>query len=38
MPCACQCYFDIETEGEATGRVVIGLYGKTCPKTAENFR
>ena len=31
-------YFDIEIGGEAAGRVVMGLYGKTVPKTAENFR
>jgi len=31
-------YFDITHGDEAMGRVVIGLYGKTTPKTAENFR
>lgn len=31
-------YFDIEQDGESLGRVVFGLYGKTVPKTAENFR
>ena len=31
-------FFDIEHDGESLGRVVMGLYGKTVPKTAENFR
>ncbi|KAH7548371.1 hypothetical protein ACOSP7_032196 [Xanthoceras sorbifolium] len=31
-------YFDIEVGGKHTGRVVMGLFGKTVPKTAENFR
>ena len=32
-----QVFFDIEIGGEAAGRVVIGLFGKTVPKTVENF-
>ncbi|ORY44693.1 hypothetical protein BCR33DRAFT_784779 [Rhizoclosmatium globosum] len=28
-------YFDIEQDGKALGRIVMGLYGKTVPKTAE---
>ena len=31
-------FFDITEGDEALGRIVIGLYGKTTPKTAENFR
>jgi len=31
-------YFDVEHGGKPLGRVVMGLYGKTVPKTAENFR
>jgi len=31
-------YFDITQGDEPLGRVVLGLYGKTVPETAENFR
>lgn len=31
-------FFDIEADGEFIGRIVFGLYGKTVPKTTENFR
>ena len=31
-------FFDIEIAGEPAGRIVMGLYGKTTPKTAENFK
>lgn len=31
-------YFDVEIGGKPAGRVLIGLFGKTVPKTVENFR
>ncbi|VDO62354.1 unnamed protein product [Heligmosomoides polygyrus] len=30
-------WFDIESNGVQMGRIVIGLFGKTVPKTAQNF-
>eukprot|EP00754_Rhynchopus_humris_P006803 Rhum_TRINITY_DN13223_c0_g2::Rhum_TRINITY_DN13223_c0_g2_i1::g.58246::m.58246 len=30
--------FVLESDPEATKRVVIGLFGKVCPRTCENFR
>ncbi|CDO93178.1 unnamed protein product [Kluyveromyces dobzhanskii CBS 2104] len=30
-------YFDIQHGDESVGRVVIGLYGETTPKTVQNF-
>eukprot|EP00331_Platyophrya_macrostoma_P021684 CAMPEP_0176456518 /NCGR_PEP_ID=MMETSP0127-20121128/31336_1 /TAXON_ID=938130 /ORGANISM="Platyophrya macrostoma, Strain WH" /LENGTH=173 /DNA_ID=CAMNT_0017846493 /DNA_START=65 /DNA_END=586 /DNA_ORIENTATION=+ len=31
-------FFDITIGGKPAGRVVIGLFGKDTPKTAENFK
>ena len=30
-------YLDLEIEGDAAGRVVVGLFGATNPKTVRNF-
>lgn len=30
-------YLDLEIEGAPAGRVVIGVFGATSPKTARNF-
>jgi len=30
-------YFDVTIGGEPIGRIVIGLFGKTVPKTVKNF-
>uniref|UniRef100_A0A1D1XUD9 Peptidyl-prolyl cis-trans isomerase n=1 Tax=Anthurium amnicola TaxID=1678845 RepID=A0A1D1XUD9_9ARAE len=31
-------FLDVNIDGQNAGRIVIGLYGKTVPKTVENFR
>lgn len=31
-------FFDITIDGEPAGKIVMGLFGKDVPKTAENFR
>ncbi|WOL19011.1 peptidyl-prolyl cis-trans isomerase CYP19-4-like [Canna indica] len=31
-------FFDVEISGQPAGRIIMGLYGKIVPKTAENFR
>ena len=31
-------FFDVQIGGKDEGRIVMGLFGDTVPKTAENFR
>ena len=31
-------FFDMNIDGKPAGRITIGLFGKTVPKTVENFR
>lgn len=31
-------FFDVEMNGNAIGRIVMGLFGDTVPRTADNFR
>ncbi len=31
-------FFDVQIDGKDAGRIVIGLFGETVPKTTENFR
>jgi len=31
-------FFDVTIDGKEAGRITMGLYGKTVPKTVENFR
>ena len=33
-----QVFFDITMGGEPIGRIEMGLFGKTVPKTAANFK
>ncbi|AQK67028.1 Peptidyl-prolyl cis-trans isomerase CYP20-1 [Zea mays] len=33
-----ETFLDIEIDGKPAGRIVLGLFGDTVPKTAENFR
>lgn len=36
-PITSRVYFDISMQNQPLGRIVIGLYGSTTPKTAHNF-
>jgi len=31
-------FFDVEIDSKPAGRIIMDLYGKTVPKTVENFR
>ena len=31
-------YFDVSIDGQPAGRIEMGMYGATTPKTCENFR
>jgi len=31
-------FFDVSIDGEPAGRIEMGLYGSTVPKTVENFK
>jgi len=31
-------YFDVTIDGEPAGRIEMGLYGSTTPKTCDNFK
>lgn len=32
-----RCIFDINIDGKSAGKIVIGMFGHTAPKTVENF-
>lgn len=36
-PITSRVFFDVAIQNQPAGRVVIGLYGSTTPKTAHNF-
>ena len=36
-PITSRVYFDINVQNQPLGRIVIGLYGSTVPKTVQNF-
>jgi len=36
-PITSRVYFDVSIQNQPSGRIVIGLYGSTTPKTAHNF-
>ena len=33
-----EVFFDVEVDGEAAGRITMGLFGNQVPRTVENFR
>ena len=32
-----KAWFEVAIDGESVGKIKIGLFGKTVPKTVENF-
>jgi peptidylprolyl isomerase len=32
-----RCFFEVKIDGKPAGKIVMGLYGKTTPKTVDNF-
>ena len=33
-----KAYFDITVDKEPKGRIIVGLFGNTVPRTVENFK
>jgi hypothetical protein len=36
-PITSRVYFDVSIQNQPTGRIIMGLYGSTTPKTVKNF-
>lgn len=33
-----QVFLEVSVDGEVAGKIAIGLFGKTVPRTVENFK